>query len=345
MGAGRDTTVDVLRGFAIFTMVAANMAPDVLGGTHPLWFRFYGSFAAPLFILLAGLMVGFTSQEKHHGFSHFLVRGILLLSVGALVDRFIFSIYPFTTVDVLYLIGVSLPLSFALSRSPAGARWMIPLLIFLGTPFLQAWLGYADYPKEFDLSGQIRVTVENQTNIFHHWWVDGWFPLFPWLGFAFLGVALAQIRYSSGGVSIFGRKILGAAVLILLAGILAWWLYPDRLLEREGYSELFYPPTLGYIATSVGVVLLAFVLVDLKSSFPFFRPFQVMGECSLLLYVLHLALIQFVLAEKWPEQNLKNFMIIYLGTSLVLFFVALGVRLIKRRFSSLPFLIRFLLGS
>lgn len=46
----RDKTIDILRGLAIFTMIAANISPYVLIEPHPFWFRLYGSFAAPLFI-------------------------------------------------------------------------------------------------------------------------------------------------------------------------------------------------------------------------------------------------------------------------------------------------------
>ena len=50
----RDKTIDILRGLAIFTMIAANISPYVLIEPHPFWFRLYGSFAAPLFILISG---------------------------------------------------------------------------------------------------------------------------------------------------------------------------------------------------------------------------------------------------------------------------------------------------
>jgi len=104
----RDISIDILRGLAIFTMVAANMAPYVLIEPHPFWFRFYGSFAAPLFILISGMMVALTTLTKGHDFKYFLVRGILIVTVGALIDVVMWNFYPFTTVDVLYLIGVSL---------------------------------------------------------------------------------------------------------------------------------------------------------------------------------------------------------------------------------------------
>ncbi len=82
----RDTTIDTLRGLAIFTMVAANMAPGVLAEPHPFWFRIYGTFAAPLFILISGMMVTLTSKTKDHTLKYFFVRGVIIMIVGALID-------------------------------------------------------------------------------------------------------------------------------------------------------------------------------------------------------------------------------------------------------------------
>ena len=59
---GRDLSVDVLRGLAIVTMVAANLAAEMLRQPHPFWLRAYGSFAAPTFVVVAGMMVGFTTK-------------------------------------------------------------------------------------------------------------------------------------------------------------------------------------------------------------------------------------------------------------------------------------------
>ena len=202
----RDKTIDILRGLAIFTMVAANMAGPVLVEPHPFLFRFYGSFAAPLFILISGMMVALTTQTKGHNLKYFLIRGMLVITVGALIDVLIWKIYPFTTVDVLYLIGISLPLAYLFMRLNTPSQWLIVISIFFFTPFLQNIFGYADYPTEFFFPwGAPTIIIENQTNILTHWLVDGWFPIFPWLGFSLLGVILANLRliYKTFGGSAF----------------------------------------------------------------------------------------------------------------------------------------------
>ena len=94
-------------------MVAANLAkpqPAFFCGHTHFWFRLYGSFAAPLFVLLSGMIVAYTARRKGHGLGHFRARGAMMILVAALLEVLIWKFYPFLSVDVLYLIGVSLPL-------------------------------------------------------------------------------------------------------------------------------------------------------------------------------------------------------------------------------------------
>jgi uncharacterized membrane protein len=64
MASNRNIAIDAIRGLAIFTMVGANMAASVAAHPHPCGLRLYGSFAAPLFILLSGMMVALTSEGQ-----------------------------------------------------------------------------------------------------------------------------------------------------------------------------------------------------------------------------------------------------------------------------------------
>ncbi len=139
MSQRRDLTIDILRGLAILIMIGANMGGSVLDETQvPIWFRIYSSYAAPLFILIAGMMVGLTSQRRSRGLKYFLTRGVMIMAVGALIDVLVWRNLPFTTVDVLYLIGLSLPLAYIFSRLSSPFRWIAILVVFGLTPILQA---------------------------------------------------------------------------------------------------------------------------------------------------------------------------------------------------------------
>ena len=49
---------------------------------------------------------------------------------------------PFVGVDVLYLIGVAIPLAYLAARAPLWSAAAVTGAILGATPFLQQWLGY-----------------------------------------------------------------------------------------------------------------------------------------------------------------------------------------------------------
>jgi uncharacterized membrane protein len=345
----RDRTIDTLRGLAIFTMAASNMAASVAAQPHPFGLRLYGSFAAPLFILLSGMMVALTAQTKGYAWKHFLVRGTMIMMAGVFVDVVIWNgLCPFVDVDILYLIGLSVPLAFLSQRLGTSSQLIIVVLIFSLTPLLQKILGYTEYVNPISLWGEQTntVPVKTQTSIFNHWIVDGWFPIFPWLGFSFLGVKFAYQRWNYQTFNTFGRK----SILLLGLGILAfgsaiWWFYPGNLLIREEASELFYPPTIGYIITAIGLILTLFYIVDRKPSLFIYTPLRALGESSLFMYLIHIPLIEYVISPLWSKQKIQGYLLIYLAVLVFLILIAYGVRALKKRWKDRPFVIQFLLGT
>jgi uncharacterized membrane protein len=328
----RDASVDALRGIAILTMIEANLAASLLMQPHPLLLRLFGSFAAPLFIVISGMMVEYTSRTKGYGLTHFLFRGLSIVGVGVLVDVMIWKIYPFTTVDVLYLVGISIPLAYLFSRLRSPPQWTITAAIFALAPILQVLLGYSDYPTEYTLLGQITVIASNQTSILNHWLVDGWFPIFPWLGFSLLGVALARVRWSPNLRCKLGDpKVFLVGLVVTGLGALIWFLYPGSLLVRAGYSELFYPPMTGYVLAAVGLVVILFGLVDRTASSRVYAPLQMMGPSSLFIYFLHHLLIEYVFSQVLQPQNMEIFIVAYVVLLVAMVLVAYVLRILKTR--------------
>jgi len=343
----RDVTIDVLRGFAIFTMIAANMAAFALARPHPFLFRFYGTFAAPIFILISGMMVVYTTMVNGRNFRYFLIRGGLLILIAALIDIFVWTIYPFVSFDVLYLIGVALPIAYLFQRLSPLYRWLIIVAVFLLTPFLQQAFGYTDYPTELTLWGKTTIQAADPTGVINHWLVDGFFPIFPWLGFSLLGVNLAKIRWTSiyKAYSFANKKVLFTGLGTLIIGGIIWWMYPGSLLTRGGYSELFYPPTIGYILCAIGLILMLFCAVDTNPDHPGFKPIRILGEMALCLYILHLIIIKFVIAPIWPENSFQIFLLIYIVFVSALILIAYGLSVLKAGWKDRPFIMRFLLAG
>ncbi len=304
----RSHAIDALRGAAIVTMFAANLAGPCLRPPHPMWLRVYGSFAAPTFVLLAGMMTSMSARPAP--LHRLLKRSALLLLLAASIDLLCWGIDPFETFDVLYLLGLALPIAGVCSRLKLWAHLLIATTIVLITPWLHRAVGYGPLLPDH---------LAYPWPAWRRMLVDGWFPVFPWLGLALLGSVLGRLKPLSGERRPWLVPLGG--VLIML-GAVGWWLAPPALVTRAGYSELFYPPSPQYLAGALGSVLLALALFDKLEQRCSLGWLVVLGRSSLMLYVIHVALIAFVLDEWFQGQTLPAFLTLYALMALSLWSLA-----------------------
>jgi len=340
----REPCIDILRGLAVFCMIAANLAGSILQEPHPLPFRFYGSFAAPIFILLSGVMVGFNQAKAQHDLKYYLGRAGLILSIASAIDILFWQECPLMSFDVLYLIGVSLPLAYCVSKLPASLRWGITALVFILTHLLQQHWGYRlnniDTPlQQYPLLSYFQHSESTLKRFF----IDGWFPLFPWAGFSLLGMNLGSLLKIQREA--FFRALKRYSLPILLLGIAVWMNFPGPLYTRAGYSELFYPPTLGYCLTAIGVALMTLLWVQKSQYSNLWKPWQYLGQCSLSIYILHYALIRFVFETAWHHVPFPTFMVLYAVFVLSLMGIAYGIHQWKSHHPPKHFFLKFLLGG
>ena len=313
----RDATIDVMRGLAVIMMVCGNLPTVLSVNPYPFWLVLYNAWAAPLFITISGMMVVLTAQTKGHGVKYFLLRGTMLVIVGLLIEVFMLGGSPFMFFQILYLIGVSLPIARIFSRLKGLPRWIIVITFFLLHPFLQETLKHADH-------------------IVHRFIVDGWFPIFPWLGFSLLGVNLAYLRWKQSSRIAMEKKftfLIGVSVLTL--GGFIW------MLTFNCYTW----PSIGYIISAIGIILILFPIIDYKPSLILYRPMQVLGESPLFMYILHLSMLYYIVAPIWLEVSLEMFLLIYIAVVFFMVLVAYALRALKSRWKNRPFIIRFLLRS
>src|SRR4030042_6093464 len=186
-GRGKESRVlwvDFLRGIAIILMIPANLSP-YYAEPHAMWYRIMSSLAAPTFISLSAGMVILNSQ-KHH-LNYYLTRGALVVLIGVLLDTLLWRILPFTGVDVLYVIGIGIPLMYIVRQQKISTLIASGGIFILAAPFLQVLLGYHPEVLEIEL---VSVNLPDISRVAASWLVDGYFPLFPWLGYTFFGAAL-----------------------------------------------------------------------------------------------------------------------------------------------------------
>jgi peptidoglycan/LPS O-acetylase OafA/YrhL len=136
-----------------------------------------------------------------------------------------------------------------------------------------------------------------------------------------------------------------AGILVIALGAVCYILSPTQFYDRDGYTELFYPPVLAFLLIASGVVLLLFTFANhalLRNNAPLAR----LGRCSLLMYIAHLAILHWFVTPLVGEVELGIYLVLYAALLLLLVGLAGAVELGKQRFPRrLPFMLRLLLGS
>ncbi len=324
----RDPALDTLRGLAIAAMVFGHLAVGIVVPPGAFYIEALGGVAPALFLTISGMMVAHSTWRKGRRAGHFLKRAAIVLAAGALLDVLYWRIWPFTGVDILYLIGVSMPIAWMVARRlPPAGRWIVAAVFLLLAPPLQDTLGYSDYPTEIaldgrpidviDLEGIGPVLLENRTAVWQHWIVDGWFPLFPWLGFSLLGVALAGRRWGGRGggptddpevrapagarrSALVDTLLPGLALMVVAVG-LGWMDVEWELTPRRRLGGAFMPPRFDYLLGAVGEILTLLWIVDRRPAARVWGPFAGLGSAAFLVYLIHQPAIRIV-AWAWGER-------------------------------------------
>jgi uncharacterized membrane protein len=230
------------------------------------------------------------------------------LAVASGIDVFCWDIAPFESVDVLYLIGLALPAAALCLALDVRFHALLGAVILLLTPFMRAHFGY----------GPLLANPEPWP-VWRRLLVDGWFPLFPWLGVALLGAAASRVR---SAISERAQMFAGAALVSF--GLLGFLVTPPDLVTRAGYSELFYPPTLQYLAVALGsLIVLLHVVPRLRGRIPL-EWLEIYGRASLLMYVAHTVLIAFAFKVLFKPQPLHLFLVLYVVHAVLLWGIAWG---------------------
>ncbi|MCB2203822.1 DUF1624 domain-containing protein [bacterium] len=344
--------IDALRGLAIILMVPANLAP-YFTEPHPMWFRILGSFAAPTFIMLSAGMVILTGER--HNLAYFLKRGAIIIGTGVCIDLFLWDILPFTSFDVLYIIGLSLPLIYMLRNSSRAELLRLAIIVFLATYVLQMYFGYHTEALEVYLD---EITLPSLGRLLQSFFIDGWFPLFPWIGYAVTGAVLFRTIFrENSGVS--NRFLLLGATLTALGFLLLFVPLPfvrnladgAILTTRGGYSEIFYPPTFAYIFTSIGIVLLFSTLIRRMPYMGITAVLAFFGRYSMLVYILHQLLGSLVVEPVVSSYGMEAiesgpwFTFVNLVVLSTIYALCFGVEMIKRKYPTRFTVLQVLFGK
>ncbi len=282
--------IDILRGLAILVMIPANMAP-YLAEPHNLLYRFIGSFAAPIFILLSAGMVVLRSDR--HSAGYYVQRAGYVMLCGVLLDTVLWRIVPFMTFDVLYTIGIGMVAVYFLRNVDTRELLLLTLIIFLAAYAGIQVFGYHEAVPEVAYLESLRFPGPDR--VVQSWFLDGWFPLFPWLGFALLGSAFFKYIRKAGDalpvnrLFILGLILTAAGLVLLFVPIPHYENFASNQIisNREGYSEIFYPPTPGYLLMAIGIFLILLRALFHSRQNPIGDIISYFGKHSMLVYLSH----------------------------------------------------------
>lgn len=272
----RDHFIDFLRAIAILLMFFAHLLPhfSATGLDTFFVFRLLSSFPAPLFLLLTGL-----NFSENQGFKVVLYKTLVFLGVGAFMDVVIWGIIPFYSFDVFYVIGLGYLLLYFYSKWRLFLQISTLCLVVLIAILLQ--VNYQNNIPEVTLS---QLQAYKLPEVLQNLFFNGWFPLFPWLLFVFLGFTCKQYQLLQRFKNTFSLMI-GLVILFMSIYLLS----KSALFEPDFAVELFYPAQWMYLLFALSFIHVLWFFKPLLKQNKFLNGLQSFGSYSLLLYVLHLA--------------------------------------------------------
>ncbi len=311
--------IDWLRGLACLLMFQTHCYDAWLSGSARdsklfIWSQLGGTFPAPLFLFLAGVSFAIVVdklQEKNfspHQIAEITIkRGAEVFALGLLfrLQEYAISLgwAPWSDlfrVDILNTIGVSIMLMgivcWAILQTngrtgvPARRRMiaitiLIALAISILTPLL--WTTWRPHFLPWGLESYING-VHNLGQ------PQPWlFPIFPWSGFAFAGLASGFFLISARAKQIGGYVFL----LMGLAGIVL--VLASKFIDSRG---LRIYPVYDYWHTSPSFFIIRIGMLLLLTTFAYtwcrwgpgewgFSPLIQLGKTSLLVYWVHIELV------------------------------------------------------
>ena len=309
--------IDWLRGLACLLMFQTHCYDAWLGGsarnsTFFMWSQILGTFPAPLFLFLAGVSFAIIIDkllQKGAPTSRVakttIRRGFEVLGFGLLfrLQEYLISLgwAPWTDlfrVDILNTIGASMilmgglcwgALAIAERNEPRAKLTLAAILaaaaIALLTPML--WTTWRPHFLPWE--------VETYINGVHNLGApQAWlFPIFPWAGFAFAGLAFGLLPNSE-----FVRK-LGAQWLLIASGAGILLIYAAKFLDSRQFQIYpvfdFWHTSPEFFMMRVGFLLLFVVLAYVWCNWGLgqrgFSPMIQLGNTSLLVYWVHIEFV------------------------------------------------------
>jgi uncharacterized membrane protein len=306
--------IDWVRGLACLLMFQTHcydawLSPAARKGWFYPYSRLLGTFPAPLFLMLAGVSLALVfvklrrKRMPDNDVARTTIRrGAEIFGLGLLfrLQEFVIALgwAPWTDllrVDILNSIGMAMMLMGlacwavvalgggvrALAVTAAAISFGVAMLSpMLWTVWQPRWL---PWPIESYIDG-----VHNRST------PQGWmFPIFPWAGFAFAGLALGFVLFSDWAREREAAVIGGAGLFGVALGLAAYWIDLHAPGIYPVYDFWHTSPNFFLIRLGMLLVILAGVYAWCRWGLGNwgFSPLAQLGQTSLLVYWVHLELV------------------------------------------------------
>ena len=303
--------IDWMRGLACVLMFQTHCYDSWLGGaarksTFFMWSQLGGTLPAPLFLFLAGISFALVTDKLRQRGSDpnqvartTILRGAEIFGLGLLfrLQEYLLGLpwSPWTDllrVDILNTIGFSMMLMGVMCWVARGGRERsalaaagVALAISLATPLVWTTerLRGLPWPIESYVNG-VHTFKQPQA------WL---FPVFPWTGFAFAGLAVGFLLVSDWArrreVQVFA--MLGAAGVAIIA-IARWFDHHPRQIYRV-YDFWHTSPNFFMIRVGLLLVILLGIYAWCRwgAAMWGFSPMIQLGQTSLLVYWVHIEFV------------------------------------------------------
>jgi uncharacterized membrane protein len=315
---GRLAYIDWMRGLACVLMFQTHcynscLSPEARKSALYAWSQLLGTLPAPLFIFLAGISFAMATQrlrekgvERNAIAKTTIRRGAEIYGLGLLFrgQEFLLG-YPYSPwtdllrVDVLNILGLSMMLMGvlcwatasdtleksrmnAIAGALAAAAAVVVATPWLWTTYRSRWL---PWPLESYING-VHIYEQPQP------WL---FPIFPWVAFALVGLALGFLLFSD-----FARKrqpwffaAVGGAGVIACGVSQVLDAAPVRLYSAEIYDYWHTSPEFFLMRCGILLVVLFFVYAWCRWGWAQkgFSPIIQLGNTSLLVYWVHIEFV------------------------------------------------------
>lgn len=298
--------LDIARFLAFVGMVLVNFkvatnasmsaeTPSWLASMHPL----LEGRAAALFVLLAGLGIGFGAQKAFNkGVSAADIRkkqakrGFILFAFG-LLNLIIFD------ADILHFYGIYFLLACIALTGNRKSLLTLAFVIILFSPALHFVF---DYEAGWDWQTLQYEGLWSPDGFIRNTFYNGFHPVFPWISFLLFGMALAQLNLQSATVRL---RIAGAGLALMFAGALFAQMGRDiialpEVAQDQEFVELVQalmssspiPPSPIYMISASGAALVVLVfclwLGDWFGQRAWMKPILTTGQQALTLYIAHI---------------------------------------------------------